>query len=89
MPSEPRSEDPCALVVLLPDFAALAEEVQAIKAAAPGAIHIAGGVHATGEPVQTLDAGSDVPTIGKGESTLLKARRRRRPSARRTRARLP
>jgi hypothetical protein len=36
--------------------------VQAIKAAAPGAIHIAGGVHATAEPVQTLDAGWDEST---------------------------
>jgi hypothetical protein len=40
------------------------EEVQAIKAAAPGAVHIAGGVHATGEPVQTLDAGWDVAAVG-------------------------
>jgi len=55
-----------------PDFAALAEELQAIKAAAPGAIHIAGGVHATAEPVQTLDAGWDVAAIGEGESTLVK-----------------
>lgn len=45
--------------------------MQAIKAAAPGAIHIAGGVHATAEPVQTLDAGWDVAALGVGESTLL------------------
>jgi B12-binding domain/radical SAM domain protein len=55
-----------------PDAAALGEEVRAIKAAAPGAVHIAGGVHATAEPVQTLDAGWDVAAIGEGESTLLK-----------------
>ena len=55
-----------------PDFAALSEELQAIKAAAPGAIHIAGGVHATAEPVQTLDAGWDVAAIGEGESTLIR-----------------
>jgi radical SAM superfamily enzyme YgiQ (UPF0313 family) len=55
-----------------PDFATLSEEVQAIKAAAPGAIHIAGGVHATAEPVQTLDAGWDVAALGEGETTLLK-----------------
>ena len=36
-----------------PDFAALSDELATIKAAAPGA----GGVHATAEPVQTLDAG--------------------------------
>ena len=35
-----------------PDAAALADEVTAIKAAAPGAIHVAGGVHATAEPVR-------------------------------------
>jgi hypothetical protein len=40
-----------------PDAAALSDEVQAIKAAVAGAMHLAGGVHATGEPVQTLDAG--------------------------------
>ena len=35
------------------------------------AIHVAGGVHATAEPVQTLDAGWDVAAIGEGETTLL------------------
>ncbi len=55
-----------------PDFATLSEELAAIKAAAPGAIHVAGGVHATAEPVQTLDAGWDVAAIGEGETTLLK-----------------
>jgi len=55
-----------------PDFAALTEELATIKNAAPGATHIAGGVHATAEPVQTLDAGWDVAAIGEGESTLLK-----------------
>ncbi len=54
-----------------PDAAALAEEVAAIKAAAPGAVHVAGGVHATAEPVQTLDAGWDVAAVGEGETTLL------------------
>jgi radical SAM superfamily enzyme YgiQ (UPF0313 family) len=55
-----------------PDAAALAEELAVIKAAAPGAIHVAGGVHATAEPVQTLDAGWDVAAIGEGESILIK-----------------
>ena len=55
-----------------PDFAALSEEVQSIKAAAPGAIHIAGGVHATAEPIQTLDAGWDVAAVGEGEMTMRK-----------------
>ena len=55
-----------------PDAAALSDEVRAIKEAAPGAIHIAGGVHATAEPVQTLDAGWDIAALGEGETTLLK-----------------
>ena len=55
-----------------PDAAALAEELAAIKAAAPGATHVAGGVHATAEPVQTLDAGWDVAAVGEWESTLLR-----------------
>jgi len=55
-----------------PDAAALAVELASIKAAAPGAVHVAGGVHATAEPVQTLDAGWDVAAIGEGETTLLR-----------------
>ncbi|GAA0736536.1 TIGR04013 family B12-binding domain/radical SAM domain-containing protein [Dactylosporangium roseum] len=54
-----------------PDAAALAEELAGIRAAAPGAVHVAGGVHATAEPVQTLDAGWDIAAVGEGESTLL------------------
>ncbi len=34
-------------------------------------IHLAGGAHATAEPVQTVDAGRDMAVIGEGESTLL------------------
>jgi hypothetical protein len=55
-----------------PDAKALAAELATIKAAAPVALHVAGGVHATAEPVQTLDAGWDVAAIGEGETTLLK-----------------
>ncbi|WP_432977809.1 TIGR04013 family B12-binding domain/radical SAM domain-containing protein [Dactylosporangium sp. CA-233914] len=54
-----------------PDAAALAEELAGIKAAAPRAVHVAGGVHATAEPVRTLDAGWDIAAVGEGESTLL------------------
>ncbi|GAA2635446.1 hypothetical protein GCM10010399_80260 [Dactylosporangium fulvum] len=54
-----------------PDAATLGEELQRIKAAAPGAVHVAGGVHATAEPVRTLDAGWDIAAVGEGESTLL------------------
>ncbi|WP_433079427.1 hypothetical protein ACQP1P_40130 [Dactylosporangium sp. CA-052675] len=56
-----------------PDAAALAVELEQIRAAAdgPNVTHVAGGVHATAEPVQTLDAGWDVAAVGEGESTLL------------------
>jgi radical SAM superfamily enzyme YgiQ (UPF0313 family) len=35
-------------------------------------VHVAGGVHATVEPVQTLDAGWDVAAVGEGETTTLR-----------------
>ncbi|GAA0460158.1 B12-binding domain-containing radical SAM protein [Actinoplanes capillaceus] len=56
-----------------PDAAALAEELKQIRALAdaPSVTHLAGGVHATAEPVQTLDAGWDMAALGEGESTLL------------------
>ncbi|MEV6350245.1 TIGR04013 family B12-binding domain/radical SAM domain-containing protein [Actinoplanes sp. NPDC051851] len=56
-----------------PDAAALAEELKQIRAMCdgPNVTHLAGGVHATAEPVQTLDAGWDMAAIGEGESTLL------------------
>ncbi|GID29549.1 TIGR04013 family B12-binding domain/radical SAM domain-containing protein [Paractinoplanes brasiliensis] len=56
-----------------PDAAALAEELKKIRELADGptVTHLAGGVHATAEPAQTLDAGWDMAAIGEGESTLL------------------
>jgi B12-binding domain/radical SAM domain protein len=56
-----------------PDAAALAAELAQIRSLAdgPGVLHVAGGVHATAEPVQTLDAGWDVAAVGEGEATLL------------------
>ncbi|MBG0568541.1 TIGR04013 family B12-binding domain/radical SAM domain-containing protein [Actinoplanes aureus] len=56
-----------------PDAAALAEELAQTRnlADGPNVTHLAGGVHATAEPVQTLDAGWDMAAIGEGESTLL------------------
>ena len=56
-----------------PDAAALADELRQIRdlADGPQVTHLAGGVHATAEPVQTLDAGWDMAAIGEGESTLL------------------
>jgi|GEM_PF-4718890 len=55
-----------------PDAEQLAAELAGIKSAAPGATHAAGGVHATAEPEQTLDAGWDVAAAGEGETTLLR-----------------
>jgi hypothetical protein len=49
-----------------PDAAAPAHELKQIRALAdgPNVTHLAGGVHATAEPVQTLDAGWDMAAIG-------------------------
>jgi len=58
-------------LVLWSFYSPYAAELAAIKQAAPGAVHVAGGVHATAEPVQTLDAGWDVAAVGEGEATLL------------------
>jgi B12-binding domain/radical SAM domain protein len=71
-----RSRGRAARVLVLwsfysPDAAALAAELALVKARAPGAVHVAGGVHATAEPVQTLDAGWDIAAVGEGEATLL------------------
>ncbi|MEV6692660.1 TIGR04013 family B12-binding domain/radical SAM domain-containing protein [Micromonospora sp. NPDC051196] len=56
-----------------PDAHALAQELAEIRALAdaPNVTHVAGGVHATAEPVQTLDAGWDIAAVGEGETTLL------------------
>ncbi|GGQ74111.1 TIGR04013 family B12-binding domain/radical SAM domain-containing protein [Couchioplanes azureus] len=57
-----------------PDADALAAELAHIRTLADDdrVRHVAGGVHATAEPVQTLDAGWDVAAVGEGETTLLR-----------------
>jgi B12-binding domain/radical SAM domain protein len=57
-----------------PDAEPLAAELRSIRSVADGPhiTHVAGGVHATAEPVQTLDAGWDVAAVGEGETTLLR-----------------
>ncbi|GLY25092.1 TIGR04013 family B12-binding domain/radical SAM domain-containing protein [Micromonospora sp. NBRC 101691] len=57
-----------------PDAEALAGELALIRGLvdAPNVTHVAGGVHATAEPVQTLDADWDVAAVGEGETTLLR-----------------
>jgi len=56
-----------------PDAAGLAGELKRIREIvdSPLVTHVAGGVHATAEPVHTLDAGWDLAAVGEGEATLL------------------
>ena len=59
-----------------PDAGAIAAELAAVRAAAPGpagslVLHVAGGVHATAEPQHVLDYGWDLAAIGEGEATML------------------
>src|SRR5439155_19457520 len=53
-------------------FPAAAEELAWIRPRLPaGALCLAGGVHATAEPLQTLRARFDLICVGEGERTLL------------------
>jgi B12-binding domain/radical SAM domain protein len=51
-----------------PDFLDTAEDLAWVRARAPG-LHVAGGVHATAEPLATLRAGFDLVALGEGEAT--------------------
>lgn len=52
-------------------FAEVSAELAAIRAgAAPGALHVAGGSHATADPEGVLRAGFDLAALGEGEGTL-------------------
>lgn len=55
-----------------PDAAAMAAELRAVRARIDDArvVHIAGGVHATAEPLATLRAGWDLIASGEGERTI-------------------
>lgn len=57
-----------------PDFAQLSSELAAVKARTAGfarrVTHVAGGVHATAEPVATLQAGFDLVAAGEGEALI-------------------
>lgn len=55
-----------------PDFALLAGELATVRAAVddPRVLHVAGGVHASAEPLATLRAGFDLCAIGEGEQTI-------------------
>lgn len=55
-----------------PDFAATAKDLADVKAASRGQVlHVAGGVHATAEPLATLESGFDLVAIGEGEHTMV------------------
>ncbi|MFD2356629.1 TIGR04013 family B12-binding domain/radical SAM domain-containing protein [Nonomuraea ferruginea] len=56
-----------------PDADAMAAELAAVRALADrdGVLHIAGGVHATAEPQQVIDAGWDLAGVGEGESAIV------------------
>nr|WP_063792145.1 TIGR04013 family B12-binding domain/radical SAM domain-containing protein [Nonomuraea pusilla] len=55
-----------------PDAEAMAAELALVRSLSGGrGLHIAGGVHATAEPQQVLDAGWDLAAIGEGESTII------------------
>lgn len=55
-----------------PDFAVTAKDLAAVKeATGASALHVAGGVHATAEPLATLREGWDLVAIGEGEHTTI------------------
>jgi len=53
-----------------PDFLESARDLSWVRARAPG-LHVAGGVHATAEPLATLRAGFDLVALGEGEATAV------------------
>jgi B12-binding domain/radical SAM domain protein len=53
-----------------PDFAASAEDLAWVRERC-SALHVAGGVHATAEPLATLRSGFDLAAIGEGEATAV------------------
>src|SRR5438270_11124828 len=56
-----------------PECVNVVAELLAVKRALEGAdaLHVAGGVHASAEPVATLRAGFDLVALGEGERTIL------------------
>lgn len=71
------SREPKRAVLVLwsfysPDFLATRDDVRSIRERErAGVLHIAGGVHATAEPLATLEAGFDLVAIGEGETTII------------------
>jgi B12-binding domain/radical SAM domain protein len=54
-----------------PDAARAADDLAWLRAHAPFALHVAGGVHATAEPAATLAAGFDIVIAGEGEHAFV------------------
>ncbi|MCB9879319.1 MAG: TIGR04013 family B12-binding domain/radical SAM domain-containing protein [Planctomycetes bacterium] len=56
-----------------PDFLLMAAELAAVRARVVDAevVHVAGGVHATAEPLQTLQRGFDLVAVGEGERLVV------------------
>lgn len=56
-----------------PQYEHIAAELNAVRAnpVLANAIHIAGGAHATAEPLHTLRAGFDFVAVGEGERTII------------------
>lgn len=56
-----------------PDFRAACTDLAEVRALTPEvpALHVAGGVHASAEPVATLRAGFDFVALGEGERTMI------------------
>lgn len=52
------------------DADAAAADLAAVRPLTGGALHVAGGVHATAEPLATLRAGFDLVAMGEGETTI-------------------
>src|SRR5688572_28829933 len=61
----------CAWSFYSTDFEQAASDMAAVQGQAPGALHVAGGVHATAEPRATLAAGFDLCALGEGETTII------------------
>ncbi|MFO0608032.1 MAG: TIGR04013 family B12-binding domain/radical SAM domain-containing protein [Polyangiales bacterium] len=56
------------------DFPATAADLARVRAATgdlADVVHVAGGVHATAEPLDTLRAGFDLAVVGEGEATVV------------------
>lgn len=61
----------CAWSFYSTDYEQAAVDLEHVRREAPGALHVAGGVHATAEPRASLAAGFDLVALGEGETTII------------------